>query len=69
MPGQPEVAPNEKRYGFVAVCAGAGLEAVFRDLGVDGMVSGGQTMNPSTERSAPGDQCHPGGDGIRAAQQ
>ncbi len=47
--GQPEVAPNEKRYGFVAVCAGAGLEAVFRDLGVDGMVSGGQTMNPSTE--------------------
>ena len=45
----PAIAPNEKRYGFVAVCAGEGLEAVFRDLGVDGMVSGGQTMNPSTE--------------------
>ncbi len=43
------VAPNEKKYGFVAVCAGEGLEAVFRDLGVDGMVSGGQTMNPATE--------------------
>ena len=43
------IAPNEKRYGFVAVCAGDGLEAVFKDLGVDGMVSGGQTMNPATE--------------------
>ena len=43
------IAPNEKRYGFVAVCAGEGLEAVFKDLGVDGMVSGGQTMNPATE--------------------
>ena len=43
------IAPNEKRYGFVAVCAGEGLEAVFQDLGVDGMVSGGQTMNPATE--------------------
>ena len=43
------VAPPEKRYGFLAVCAGAGLEAVFKDLGADGVVSGGQTMNPSTE--------------------
>nr|WP_326126184.1 DAK2 domain-containing protein [uncultured Oscillibacter sp.] len=43
------VAPPEKKYGFLAVCAGAGLEAVFKDLGVDGVVSGGQTMNPSTE--------------------
>lgn len=43
------IAPNEKKYGFVAVCAGEGLEGVFADLGVDGMVSGGQTMNPSTE--------------------
>jgi len=43
------IAPNEKPFGFVAVCAGAGLEAVFTDLGVDGMVSGGQTMNPATE--------------------
>ena len=43
------IAPPEKKYGFVTVCAGAGLEAVFRDLGVDGVISGGQTMNPSTE--------------------
>ena len=43
------VAPPEKKYGFLAVCAGKGLEAVFRDLGADGVVSGGQTMNPSTE--------------------
>ena len=43
------VAPPEKKYGFLAVCAGAGLEAVFKDLGADGVVSGGQTMNPSTE--------------------
>ncbi len=39
----------EKRYGFLAVCAGAGLATVFHDLGVDGIISGGQTMNPSTE--------------------
>ena len=43
------VAPAEKRYGFLAVCAGDGLAAAFRDLGVDRGVSGGQTMNPSTE--------------------
>ena len=47
--GERKIAPNEKKYGFVSVCAGSGLEEVFRDLGVDGMVSGGQTMNPSTE--------------------
>ena len=43
------VAPAEKRYGFVAVCAGDGLADTFRALGVDTIVSGGQTMNPSTE--------------------
>ena len=43
------VAEPEKKYGFLAVCAGDGLAAVFRDLGADGVVSGGQTMNPSTE--------------------
>ena len=43
------VVPAEKRYGFLAVCAGDGLAAAFRDLGVDRVVSGGQTMNPSTE--------------------
>lgn len=39
----------EKQYGFVAVANGAGLEALFRDLGVDSIVRGGQTSNPSTE--------------------
>ena len=42
-------APPEKKYGFVAVAAGEGLAKVFFDLGVDGVISGGQTMNPSTE--------------------
>lgn len=44
-----EVAKPEKQYGFVAVAAGPGIEAMFRDIGVDCIVSGGQTMNPSTE--------------------
>ena len=39
----------ERQYGFVAVAAGEGLKDVFTDLGVDAVVSGGQTMNPSTE--------------------
>ncbi len=39
----------EKEYGFVAVAAGYGLETVFKDMGVDIVVSGGQTMNPSTD--------------------
>ena len=42
-------AAPEKRYGSVAVCAGEGLAGVFRDLGVDEIIEGGQTMNPSTE--------------------
>ena len=49
MSEEPVKAAPEKKYGYVAVCAGAGLEAVFKDLGVDGVISGGQTMNPSTE--------------------
>ncbi len=49
MEEEPAVAPAEKRYGFLAVCAGEGLATAFRDLGVDRIVSGGQTMNPSTE--------------------
>ena len=36
-------------YGFVAVAAGAGLQALFTDLGVNQVVTGGQTMNPSTD--------------------
>ena len=43
------VAEPEKEYGVVAVCAGSGLEALFRELGADGVVTGGQTMNPSTD--------------------
>ena len=42
-------AEPEKDFGFLAVCAGEGLANVFTDLGVDGVISGGQTMNPSTE--------------------
>ncbi len=42
-------AAPEKELGFVAVCAGDGLAATFKDLGADGVISGGQTMNPSTE--------------------
>mgnify|MGYP000668189276 CR=1 FL=1 len=47
--GAVAVAKPEKKYGFLAVCAGDGLAATFHDLGVDRIVSGGQTMNPSTE--------------------
>ena len=42
-------AEPEKDFGFLAVCAGKGLANVFTDLGADGIISGGQTMNPSTE--------------------
>ena len=46
---QPEDISIEKEYGLVAVSSGAGLDELFRELGVDVLVSGGQTMNPSTE--------------------
>ena len=45
----PKIAEPEKPIGVVAVCAGDGLKEVFGNLGVDGLVSGGQTMNPSTQ--------------------
>ena len=45
----PAVAAPEKQYGVVSVCAGAGLASVFQDLGVDNIIQGGQTMNPSTD--------------------
>ena len=45
-----EIAAPEKEYGVVAVCAGEGLASLFQnDLGVDQIVTGGQTMNPSTD--------------------
>ena len=47
--GGRKVAAPEKKYGVVAVAAGEGLATVFRDLGADGVISGGQTMNPSTD--------------------
>ncbi len=47
--GGDAIAAPEKKYGVVAVSAGEGMAGVFRDLGVDGIISGGQTMNPSTE--------------------
>ena len=47
--GDSPAAAPEKKYGFVSVCAGEGIASVFRDLGADGIISGGQTMNPATE--------------------
>ncbi|MDD6157823.1 MAG: DAK2 domain-containing protein [bacterium] len=46
---EPEFAPAEKETGFVTVCAGEGLRELFASLGADRIVTGGQTMNPSTE--------------------
>ena len=46
---EPKIAEPEKPCGVVSVCAGDGLADVFRNLGVDAIISGGQTMNPSTQ--------------------
>lgn len=48
-PRERVIAEPEKKFGFVAVAAGDGLESVFTDLGIDQLVRGGQTMNPSTD--------------------
>ena len=45
----PQIAEPEKPIGVVSVCAGDGLADVFLNLGVDQIISGGQTMNPSTQ--------------------
>ena len=45
----PKIAEPEKPIGVVTVCVGDGIADVFRNLGVDGIISGGQTMNPSTQ--------------------
>ena len=45
----PKIAEPEKPLGVVSVCAGDGLKDVFLNLGVDQVISGGQTMNPSTQ--------------------
>jgi len=44
-----KIAEPKTRFGFVAVCSGDGVTEVFRDLGAENIISGGQTMNPSTE--------------------
>ena len=46
---EPKIAEPEKPLGVVSVCAGEGLADVFMNLGVDQIISGGQTMNPSTQ--------------------
>ena len=50
-PAEPEnnIAAIEKKYGFVSVCMGEGISAMFRDIGADNIITGGQTMNPSTQ--------------------
>ncbi len=45
----PVVAEPTEEFGFVSVAAGEGVQSLFRDLGCEGIVSGGQTMNPSTD--------------------
>ncbi len=45
----PVIAPAEKKYGFVSVCMGDGIRDMFADFGVDNIVFGGQTMNPSMQ--------------------
>ena len=45
----PKIAEPEKPFGVVSVCVGEGIADVFKNLGVDGLISGGQTMNPSTQ--------------------
>ena len=46
--GEEQYCKSVKDYGVVTVCAGKGLEGLFKELGADGIVTGGQTMNPST---------------------
>lgn len=45
----PVGVPIEKQYGFVSICVGDGIKSTFLDLGVDEIITGGQTMNPSTQ--------------------
>ena len=46
---EPEKAEPTKKFGFVSVCMGNGIKDTFTDLGVDSIIFGGQTMNPSTQ--------------------
>ena len=47
--GEPAFSEPEKEFGSVAVCAGSGMADLFREIGADTIVTGGQTMNPSTD--------------------
>ncbi len=46
---KPTQKATHKAYGFISVCAGSGIAGIFKDLGVDTVIEGGQTMNPSTD--------------------
>jgi len=48
-PATPQEPEEQKPFAVVAVCAGKGLEEIFQDLGADRIITGGQTMNPSTD--------------------
>ena len=48
-PVKEEVKKEHKETGFISICSGSGLADIFRSLGVDVIIEGGQTMNPSTE--------------------
>jgi hypothetical protein len=47
--GEEEEAEDKKKYAFVSVAMGSGIKNIFEDLGVDAVIEGGQTMNPSTQ--------------------
>lgn len=49
IPAAPVLPAEPQRYGVVAVAMGEGIAGIFKDLGVDEIIEGGQTMNPSTE--------------------
>ena len=46
---EPKIPAEEKDFAFISVCVGDGLVKIFKDLGVDEIIEGGQTMNPSTD--------------------
>lgn len=46
---KPQASEKRKEYGFISVSVGEGMNDIFKDLGVDYLIEGGQTMNPSTE--------------------
>ena len=46
---EPEEKKEHKETGFISVCSGSGIADIFKSLGVDVIIEGGQTMNPSTE--------------------